>query len=106
MMTLPPLTSSTTPFIAAVDPEVLIVSSGRKAFSGTYLPDRSTLQRYCAHNPNLRIYRTDRDDEAEHRTTANDADGDHIVIRTNGKRTVVQAYENGHTVSAPTSCVP
>ena len=98
--------SSTTPFISAVDPEVLIVSSGRKAFSGTYLPDRSTLQRYCAHNPSLRIYRTDQDDEAEHRTTANDADGDHIVIRTNGKRTVVQAYENGHTVAAPASCVP
>lgn len=98
--------SSTLPFIVAVDPEVLIVSSGRKAFSGTYLPDRSTLQRYCAHNPNLRIYRTDQDDEAEHRTTANDADGDHIVIRTNGKRTVVQAYENGHPISSPTACVP
>lgn len=48
-------TSSTIPFIAAVDPEILIVSSARKDFGRNdrhvFLPDDSTLERYCCHNP-------------------------------------------------------
>jgi len=98
--------SSTLPFIAAVDPEILIVSSGRKNFNGPFLPDRATLNRYCAHNANVHIYRTDQNDEAEGRTTANDADGDHIVIRTNGKRTIVQAFENGQPFTPTPGCHP
>lgn len=98
-------TSSTLPFIRAVDPSVVIVSSGRKSFSGTHLPDASTLRRYCDHNPVIRIYRTDQDDEAEGRTTATDADGDHILIRMNGRQTVVQALSNGRPF-VPTACSP
>lgn len=92
-------TSSTIPFIEAVDPAVVVVSSGRKAYSGRYLPDASTLARYCAHDPATRIYRTDQDDAAEGRTIANDADGDHIIVRTNGQVTTVEAYSNGHPVT-------
>jgi len=97
--------SSTLPFIAAVDPQFVIVSSGRKSFNGTFLPDVSTLARYCAFNPAIRIYRTDQDDEAEGRTTQTDADGDDIVIRTNGVATTVQAYSAGQPI-AKTSCSP
>ncbi len=98
-------TSSTLPFIRAVDPEVVIVSSGREAYSGTFLPDRSTLQRYCAHNSQIRIYRTDQNDAAEGRTAATDNDGDHIVIRTNGRRTEIRALSAGQPWTAP-ACTP
>jgi hypothetical protein len=63
-------TSSTLPFLQAVNPEIVVVSSGRKSFSGTFLPDNSTLRRYCCHNPSIRIYRTDQNDEAEGLTAA------------------------------------
>jgi beta-lactamase superfamily II metal-dependent hydrolase len=99
-------TSSTLPFIQAVDPEILVVSSGRRSFLGTFLPDLSTLQRYCTHSPSTKIYRTDQGDAAEGRTTANDADGDHIVIRTNGVRTEVRALSNGQPLATPASCAP
>ena len=98
-------TSSTIPFINAVDPQIVIVSSGRKAFSGTYLPRQTTLQRYCDHNTATRIYRTDQDDEAEGRTTQNDADNDHIVIRTDGTNVEVSALSNGHPITI-TTCDP
>ncbi len=98
-------TSSTTPFIAAVDPEIVLVSSGRKAYGGRFLPDSTTLARYCAHDPATRIYRTDQNDAAEGRTIQTDADGDHIVVRTNGQVTTVEAYSNGHPFT-PTSCAP
>jgi len=98
-------TSSTLPFIRAVDPSVVIVSSGRRSFNGRFLPDRSVLERYCTHNPAIAIYRTDQNDAAEGRTVATDADGDHIVIRTNGKRTIVQAYENGKAFAVQ-GCAP
>lgn len=98
-------TSSTLPFIEAVDPEYVVVSSGRKDFNGTFLPDASTLARYCAHNPATRIYRTDQDDLAEGRTETTDADGDNIVIYTNGKETRVEAYSAGNRIT-PTACVP
>ncbi|HET8634200.1 MAG TPA: MBL fold metallo-hydrolase [Gemmatimonadales bacterium] len=98
-------TSSTLPFIAAVDPEYVVVSSGRKPFNGRFLPDSSTLARYCAHNPAVRIYRTDQDDASEGRTVTNDADGDDIVVRTNGRITTVEAYSSGTRITQ-TACVP
>ena len=98
--------ASTLPFIQAVNPEILIVSSGRKNFNGPFLPDASTLRRYCTHNPAIRIFRTDQNDEAEGRTTANDADGDHIVIRTNGTTTIVTAFENGQPFTPEVGCAP
>lgn len=98
-------TSSTLPFIRAVNPEYLVVTSGRRSFRGTFLPDRSTLGRYCANNPNLRIVRTDQDDEAEGRGAADDADADHVVIRTNGRTMIVQAFSAGQPITA-TTCQP
>lgn len=98
-------TSSTLPFIQAVDPRIVVVSSGRHKYGSVYLPDTTTLARYCAWNPAIRIYRTDQDDAAEQRTTDNDADADHIVIRTNGRVTMVQAKSNGVPFS-PTACSP
>jgi len=88
-------TSSTIPFIDAVSPDIIIASSGRKNFNGVFLPDATVLKRYCDRNPQLRVYRTDRDDAKKHRTTKNDADGDHIVIRTNGTDLEVRAYADG-----------
>ncbi|WP_165793522.1 MBL fold metallo-hydrolase [Hyphococcus luteus] len=79
-------TSSTTAFIEAVDPEIVIVQSGRKPFNHRFLPDETALCRYCAHNPEVEIYRTDENDEAQGLTSTNDADNDHIVIRSNGTR--------------------
>jgi beta-lactamase superfamily II metal-dependent hydrolase len=102
-------TSSTTDFIAAVDPDAVVVSSGRKDFgrgnSHVFLPDESTLARYCCHNPETRIYRTDQDDEAEGHTDLTDADGDHIVIRTNGKTIIVEALSGGVPITME-QCLP
>lgn len=98
-------TSSTEQFITAVDPEVVVVSSGRKSFSGTFLPVMSTLKRYCCHKRSTLIYRTDQDDELEGRTTANDADGDHVIIRTNGKVLDVRAFSNGQPITMD-RCLP
>jgi competence protein ComEC len=96
-------TSSTTPFIAAVDPEFVVVSSGRQSFSGTFIPDATTLARYCAHDPATRIYRTDQDDATERRTASNDQDEDHVIIRTNGSVTLVQGLSGGQPITH-TSC--
>lgn len=93
-------TSSTLPFIRAVDPQFLVVMSGRRSFGGTFLPDESTLGRYCAHNPRIRILRTDQDDISEGHTAADDADADHIVIRTNGTAIQVQAFSGGVPIAA------
>ena len=98
-------TSSTDPFIAAVDPDHVVVSSGRRKFESVYLPDSTALGRYCRHKPSTRIYRTDQDDKAERRSETTDADGDHIIISTNGKETRVQAYSAGNPIT-PTTCVP
>lgn len=98
-------TSSTLPFIRAVDPQYVVVSSGRKSFNGRFLPDATTLARYCAHNPAIRIYRTDQDDAAQGRTSATDADGDDVLIRTNGSVTMVEGMADGVPVH-PTACVP
>jgi beta-lactamase superfamily II metal-dependent hydrolase len=98
-------TSSTLPFLKAVNPQIVVACSGRKAFGGTFLPDDSTLRRYCCHNAGIRILRTDANDEAEGRTTATDADGDNIVIRTNGSTLEVQALENGQPLTI-SECQP
>jgi competence protein ComEC len=96
-------TSSTLPFIRAVNPRVVVVASGRRQYGPRFLPDASTLRRYCDHDPAIRIYRTDENDAAEHRTTANDADGDHVVLRTNGTVLLVDAFSAGTPVT-PTAC--
>jgi len=88
-------TSSTLPFIQAVDPEIVVVQSGRKSFNGTFIPDTTTLQRYCNHNAAIRIYRTDQNDAADGLSAAESPDGDHIVIRTNGTTFQVEAFEGG-----------
>jgi beta-lactamase superfamily II metal-dependent hydrolase len=103
-------TSSAVPFIEAVDPDIVIVSSGRKNYKGSgsqdrFLPDATTLQRYCAHKPGTRIYRTDQDDAQEGRTETDDADGDNIVIRTNGQELTVEAFEAGQPFTVD-SCSP
>lgn len=89
-------TSGSLPFISAVNPDIVIVESGRKSFGGTYLPDITTLKRYCANNPAVRIYRTDQDDARTARTATEAVDGDNIIIRTNGSNMQVEAFENGH----------
>jgi hypothetical protein len=38
---------------------------------------------------------TDQDDEADGLAAANDSDGDHVVIRTNGTALDVEAFEGG-----------
>lgn len=89
-------TSSTDDFIDAVDPSIVIIQSGRKPFSGTFIPDSTTLKRYCDHNPDIRIYRTDQDDEAAGFLHREAVDGDHIVVRTNGTGDpMVVALEGG-----------
>jgi competence protein ComEC len=98
-------TSSTLPFIRAVDPQVVVVQSGRRKYGQVFLPDDSTLRRYCCHNPAIRILRTDEGDAAAGRDTRNDADGDHVVIRTNGTELEVQAYRDGVPFT-PAGCRP
>jgi beta-lactamase superfamily II metal-dependent hydrolase len=77
-------TSSTLNLIRAVQPEVIVIQSGRKAFSGTFLPDQSVLDRYQKELPNVTIVRTDEGDEKQGLDTTNDADGDDIAILTDG----------------------
>ncbi len=97
-------TSSTLPFMQAVNPEIIVASSGRKKFGTVFLPDVSVLERYCQLNPAVRMYRTDKDDEAKYRTTKNDADGDHVVIRTNGRDIEVLAYADGVLLTTGETC--
>ncbi len=61
-------------------------------------------QRYCAHDNNIRIYRTDQNDEADGLTGKSAADGDHIVVRTNGVELDVLALEGGSPFTI-NSCV-
>jgi len=103
-------TSSTLPFIQAVDPDIVVASSGRKNFKGSgtqdrFLPDSTTLQRYCTHKASTRIYRTDQKDAQEGRTVTNDADGDNVIVRTNGQNVTVEAFEAGQPFTVNT-CAP
>jgi competence protein ComEC len=100
-------TSSTHPFIEAVNPEIVVVQSGRKKFGEAFLPDKTTLERYCCHSATIRIYRTDQNDEQDGLSAAAAADGDHIVIRSNGEELQVQALEGGkpyEVVQCPVTC--
>jgi competence protein ComEC len=82
-------TGSTEPFLRAVSPDVIVIMSGRKAFSGTYLPDASVLKRYERVLPKATIIRTDQDDARERRDTTTDADGDDIYLYTDGETLLV-----------------
>jgi competence protein ComEC len=96
-------TSSTLPFIEAVDPEFVIVQSGRKSFHGTFLPDTSTLDRYCTHNSHVKIFRTDQGDEVFH-DERDAVDGDHIVIRSNGSDPLTVVTRPGDATPIPYPC--
>lgn len=96
-------TSSATPFIRAVDPDIVVVQSGRHPFGGTFLPDSSTLKRYCNHNSSTRIYRTDQNDEAAGLHGRDAVDSDHIVIRSNGRgNPIVNAMDGGTEIQIDT----
>jgi len=77
-------TSSSLSLIRAVQPDVIVIQSGRKAFSGTFLPDQTVLDRYKTERPGVTIVRTDEDDEAQNLDTSDDADGDDIAVITDG----------------------
>lgn len=77
-------TGSTLRFLQAVQPDVVVVMSGRKSFAGTFLPDASTLARYKKVQPKVTIVRTDQDDQKEGLDTTDDQDGDDILIYTDG----------------------
>ena len=77
-------TSSTLPFMSAVNPDILVIMSGRKVFNGRFLPDQSVIDRYKKLNPNLLVVRTDQNDAQQKLDTSNDADGDDIYMLTDG----------------------
>jgi len=85
-------TSSTVPFIQAVDPNHVVIQSGRKCFRGRILPDITTLNRYCENSPAVLFHRTDFGEEQL--TVEQALDGDHIVFRTDG---VQLEMMNGNT---------
>lgn len=76
-------TSSTNAFIQAVNPNFVVVQSGKKCFNHRHIPDMTTLQRYCDNDSTTRFFRTDHGDEGLRNGEA--VNGDHIVIRTNGQ---------------------
>jgi competence protein ComEC len=87
-------TGSTLNFIRAVQPEVVVVMSGRGKFGSRFLPDQTVLTRYMQELPGVTILRTDFLDEEEGRTTVDDADGDDIFLFTDGETLrVYQARE-------------
>jgi competence protein ComEC len=75
---------STLPFIQAVQPDVVVVMSGRKPFNGTFIPDATVLARYKAARPDVTVVRTDEGDAQQGLTSMSDADGDDILIFTDG----------------------
>lgn len=77
-------TGSTLSFIRTVRPEIVVIMSGRKAFNGTFIPDASVIARYKKELPGVTIVRTDENDAEEGLDTTNDADGDDILIFTDG----------------------
>lgn len=97
---------STEEFLKVVKPEVVVVQSGRQSFGGTFLPDGSTLERICCLDPAPRIFRTDQGDEGAGLTGANDTDGDHVVIRSNGAGDLDVAALSGGASIAMTDCEP
>jgi competence protein ComEC len=78
-------TGSSLEFIRAVQPSVIVIMSGRKRYSGTFLPDQAVLERYRRENPRLVVLRTDEDDARQRRDTTNDQDGDDVYMYTDGE---------------------
>jgi beta-lactamase superfamily II metal-dependent hydrolase len=78
-------TGSSLKFIRAVQPSVIVIMSGRKRFSGTFLPDQAVVARYRRENPDLVVLRTDEDDARQRRDTTNDQDGDDVYMYTDGE---------------------
>ena len=78
-------TGSTLEFIRAVRPDIVVIMSGRKPYSGTFLPDRSVLTRYRRENSRLVVVRTDEGDSRERRDTTNDQDGDDVYMYSDGE---------------------
>ena len=87
-----------------ISPVRLIKNLTRYSFSGTFIPDSTTLQRYCTHDPDIRIYRTDQGDEAAGFLDQEAVDdGDNVVIRSNGAGTPsVTAFEGGTAIQIDT----
>lgn len=77
-------TGSTLPFIRAVSPDVIVIMSGRRPFSGRFLPDDSVIQRYKRERPGITVVRTDYRDASERRDTTDDEDGDDVYLYTDG----------------------
>jgi beta-lactamase superfamily II metal-dependent hydrolase len=78
-------TGSSLKFIRAVQPAVIVIMSGRKRYSGTFLPDQTVIARYRRENPELVVVRTDEDDARQRRDTTNDQDGDDVYMYTDGE---------------------
>jgi competence protein ComEC len=78
-------TGSTLAFIKAVQPDIVVVMSGRRSFGGRHLPDETVLQRITTHVPGVTILRTDHLDEEEGLKPPADADGDDIFMFTDGQ---------------------
>ena len=82
-------TSSTLPFMKAVSPDAIVVSSGRKDFghgdTSVFFPDATVIERYRKQQPKLIVLRTDEKDAREHRDTTDDADGDDVYMYTDGE---------------------
>jgi hypothetical protein len=62
----------------------VVIFSGRKKFSGTFLPDATVLKRYKQVRPDVAILRTDEGDAEAGLDSTNDADGDDILLYTDG----------------------
>ena len=71
----------------------------------TIRPDESVLEQFCELNPDVWILRTDHGEEEGH-TGSTAADGDHVVIRTNGNELEATPFSNGAPVSDPACSEP
>jgi beta-lactamase superfamily II metal-dependent hydrolase len=78
-------TGSTVSFLKVVQPRLVVIMSGRRAYNGRNIPDEAVIERYGEVNPDVVVVRTDENDEAEGRTVKDDQDGDDVYLRTDGK---------------------
>jgi beta-lactamase superfamily II metal-dependent hydrolase len=78
-------TGSSLKFIRAVQPAIIVIMSGRKRYSGTFLPDQAVIDRYRREKSNVVVLRTDEDDARQRRDTTNDQDGDDVYMYTDGE---------------------
>jgi len=77
-------TGSTWPFLKAVNPEFVVVMAGRKKFGDKFLPDETVLKRYQQLRPDVVILRTDEGEPLAKLGCREDADGDDILMYTDG----------------------